>query len=497
MYTLQDYYKAAGLKHPVAFAKHLQLSFAPWKHQVVGLRRLLKYDTWGLYDDPATGKTLTAQAYSLFWVSEGQKVLWIMPPSLLGQWRESFSENFIGLDTQVNVEIFNGSPAKRKKQVERWQRGSVPPVLGVGYQLFTRGAWKDFRKWGYKVVVMDEAHKVKNAESNIFKIIDQHFSDGNLVPMTGTPLHRELKDTYTLIKMTNPAAYRSYDHFSRAHFLYRKVKFKQPKIAKNGRRIYGFKDHYGYQGEAKIAKALYHRASRVIRKDVMDIKDPQIVEVPVTLDPKHKALYKKLMRERILELSDGELITALTEVELRQKALQIVTCPELFVPEGEKIVNEVAKCAADLLDGCGIWQSKAIMFLHYRQSVQAFAEHFKEYNPALMYGGSNTEKNRKKFLDDDSCRLLIANVKSAGEGFNFQYVSNTIIYPEPTSVPGDFKQSMERVVRKGQEREVSVYVLKVLNTVAVKATQVMLGRQQVVRRVNQDSSTFLDYFQVA
>ena len=497
MYTLQDYYKAAGLKHPIPFADYISLPFKPWKNQISGLNKLLKYDSWGLYDDPATGKTLVAQAYSLFWVSEGQKVLWLMPPSLLGQWYESFYDNFQGLGNQANVELFNGTPAQRKKQVERWQKEGYPQVLAIGYQLFTRGVWKDVLKWGYKVLVMDEAHKIKNAESSIFKIIDQYFSDGNLVPMTGTPLHRELKDTYTLIKMTNPTAYKSYDHFDRMHFLKRKIKFKTPKIGKNGRKIYGFQDHYGYRGKKQIAKALYHRASRAIRADVTEIKDPQIVEIPVTLNPKHLALYRKLMRERILELGDDELITALTDSELRQKALQIVTCPELFIPEGEKIVNEVAKCTADILDGCGIWQSKAIMFLHYRQSVKAFAEHFKEYNPALMYGDSHTEKNRKKFLEDDSCRLLIANVKSAGEGFNFQYVSNTIIYPEPTSVPGDFKQSMERVVRHGQKNDVNVYVLKVLNTVAVKATEVMLERQRVVRDVNQDRTTFLDYFQVA
>ncbi len=500
-YTLQDYFTAAKLEHPVSFAQYIEMEHVPWKHQIVELNSVLTHDDWGLYSDPALGKTMVAQAYSMYWVSEGQRVLWLMPPTLLGQWYDSFHKEFQGVEKYIDIQTFSGTSAQRKKQEVSWKENGVPQVLALGYQLFTLSVWKKLQSMGYKVLVMDEAHNLKNPESKTYNLITQNFlkegKDSAALPMTGTPVHRELKDTYTLIKMTNQKAYSSYDQFERLHCLFKRIKFKTPKRTKKGKMLRGFRHHYGYTGEKKIRAALFKNASRHIRKEVTEIKDPQIIEVPVTLDSKHLSLYKKLMRERILELDNEELVTALTAQELRQKALQIVTCPELFVPSNVVIKNNVARCVNELIDGCGIWQSKVIVFLHFRRSVEQFSKAFEQYNPALMYGGSNTEANRVKFLNDDSCRMLIANVKSAGAGFNFQHVSNTIIYPEPTAVPGDFKQSMERVVRHGQEREVNIYVLKALKTVAVKATKTMLERQTKVQEITQDKSNFLDYFKVA
>jgi SNF2 family DNA or RNA helicase len=215
----------------------------------------------------------------------------------------------------------------------------------------------------------------------------------------------------------------------------------------------------------------------------------------VKLEAPHLKLYKKLVKERLLEMEE-KLIIADNAQSLRQQCLQIVTCPELFMDNINFKNNVVAACR-EIINGVDIKNTKVILFANYQNSVRVLAKHFEEYKPALMYGPSNSEKARKSFLTDDECRLLIAHPKSAGVGFNFQYVCHTVIFSEPTGVPGDFKQCMRRVDRSGQKNLVNVYIIKALDTISPKATREMLRKETEAQEVYHDRLTFLSDFKVA
>ena len=256
-----------------------------------------------------------------------------------------------------------------------------------------------------------------------------------------------------------------------------------------------FKVRTGYTDVPKMRKALYKNARRVLKSEVLTIKDPTIVEVPVKLDTAHLTLYKKLVKERLLEYKQ-EIIIADNAQSLRMKCLQIVTCPELFVEE-MKFKNRIVEACKTIIDGMDVRKSKVIIFSNFQDSIQNLDSYFSEFNPALIYGGSHTEKNRQKFLRDDSCRVMIGHPKSAGVGHNFQSVCHTVIFAEPTGVPGDFRQCMDRVLRSGQENLVNVWILKALGTISPKATQEMLRKAEEAQQVNQDWHTFVQDFKVA
>ena len=92
---------------------------------------------------------------------------------------------------------------------------------------------------------------------------------------------------------------------------------------------------------------------------------------------------------------------------------------------------------------------------------------------------------------------MIANPESAGYGLNFQHVSRMCIFAEPTSVPGEFKQAMERIYRNGQEGFVQVYILRASGTIAPRATKEMLNRAHEINKVNRDSVIFSTFFKRA
>ena len=111
-----------------------------------------------------------------------------------------------------------------------------------------------------------------------------------------------------------------------------------------------------------------------------------------------------------------------------------------------------------------------------------------------MYGevqGSAKEKQRQKILYDDSCRLLIANPRSASAGLNLQNQSHNVLFVEPTGVYGDFKQGLERVLRSGQKHVVDVGVIDALRTVSRKAIQNMLTAEMDIERAVVDKTRLL------
>ena len=387
MYTLADYYKAAKLKNPISFAKFITMKYKPRKHQVSGLNKLLTNDYYGLFDDPGTGKTMQSHAYSMFWASEGQKTIIVMPPNLLYQYEEEMFEVFQGSEKYFTTHILDDTPARRKILYATWDKEGWPTMLHMSYQMFAR-EYKRIMKAEYRVGVFDEAHNLKNSEAKIFEQVtswrDQKGGSSG-VWMTGTPIHNELIDSYALTELTNPGAYFNFGAFDRVHCTYKKIPLKEARRTKTGRMQRSFKMRTGYTDISKMRKNLYRNARRVLKSEVLSIKDPTIVEVPVKLDSAHLTLYKKLVKERLLEYKQ-EVIIADNAQSLRMKCLQIVTCPELFI-ENMKFKNQIVEACKTIIDGMNINESKVIIFSNFRDSVQNLDSYFSDLNPALIYGG--------------------------------------------------------------------------------------------------------------
>lgn len=496
MYTLNDYYRESGVQLDVPFAQYCEMKFSPREDQVVALNQSLVKARYGNYSEPGVGKTVAAQAYAAYWIAEGNRVLVTMPPALLYQFEESFKDTFKGIDRYISFHILDEAPKKRAKLLETWHREGFPQVLLMSYRMFSR-TYKDYAV-DYDVLISDEAHSLKNSGTKLHKQVKEFlgaWGDKAFLAMTGTPIPNELVDAYGLVSLTNPEAYRTFKYFEAKHCVYKTIRLRQPKRTKSGRMIYQVKVLDRYVNVEDVNQHLYKNGMRVLKRDVLEIEKPTIIEVPVHLDRAHKKLYDTLVRERMLEVGD-EVITALQEQGLRQKMLQIVTCPHFFVAPEVEIKNEILNTADTILDGIGLSRTKVVIFANYQQTVESLAERYEKHNPAVVYGKSKSaEEQRKKFIGDDTCRLLIANPISAGVGLDgLQHVSHHMIFVEPTGVPGTFRQAVDRLVRNGQKEPVVVYVLKALKTLAPKATEEMRRKEGTIRTIYADRESLLDYF---
>ena len=468
----------------------LREGIVPFEHQLSGINLLHSYERAGLYDQTGTGKTLPIQAYSLYRAGEGHKVIALMPPALLLQFYESFYETFEGLEDKVTIEIFRGNPKQRNKILERWDREGCPDITMMTYNLF-RGAGKnpgyanEFKKRGYNVLIADEAQALRNSSSGIHKKV-YNFVGGKkdtlgeyaLVLSTGTPSHTHLEQNYGLIRLITPRAYGTKSEYERLHVI---KNYSSP-----------FKEIIGYDNFDIMTINLYARARRVEKKDVAkDLPEKIHTVVPVDLDPAHMRLYKKLLDERVLEL-DGTFIDALQDQALRQIALRLVTDPNSF--SDATIVNNMESTLLELVENIDLERTKVLVFIHFNDTADRLKVLLSEYKPAVVNGRTkNKEVEIKRFLHDDTCRVMIAHPLSAGAGLNLQSVCSDVIFYECPDSPGDLVQAEDRVHRiSGTKETVNVYFLSPRNTWAAKKIRQVQKKDAMINKVVGDKTSLLN-----
>lgn len=533
--TLNAIMAKAGVSPPLPFGDFVRVNL-PYKeevngelrfhntggtfrdYQIVGLNSWLRDEWFGLWDDPGAGKTAVAQAGICFWASQGTKTLVLTLSHLIGQFIDDFRETFDGIEKYLRIQAFDLPKKKREELEAQWEadpRG-WPEVLVMTYEGFVNlsklkspdGNPKWFYDRGYNCMVPDEVHKrLSNPDTMLWKRV-KAWRDNNqehplkppanvtaFMPMTGTPIQRTLTDSYGIIELVNPGQYVSFAHFERLHCQYKKIKLSPENYikTKGGKEIRQIRQLVGYRNHDIVNKHLFAHGRRVVKDQVMSLKEPNVRRLKLTLSDEHYQLYSKLTRERFLEMGD-EVILAMSQQQLRQHALLLVSCPEAYMaPEDlQGFRNVVHEAVFQWLEDADLTQQKVILFFNRVESIRRYGKILGDHNPAFLYGETtNKDRERKKFLFDDDCRLLIANPSSAGAGLNAQKVSHNVLFVEPTGVFGDFKQGLERVLRSGQEHVVDCGIIHALRTVAPKAIQNMLNAEMDIERTLVDRSRLL------
>lgn len=440
-------------------------------HQVTGLNLTMIHQRSALYDDMGTGKSIISQAWTLFQVGIGNKVVCLMPPVLLGQYRDSLIATFKGIEERFSIKVFRGTKKQRQKMLNEWTGDARPDIVLMTYAIFTKeGCFFD----DYTALMADEASLANpNTASNQALIYFMgNVGQKNCLVLNGTPAMNDLRDLYGFIEFICPETYRSQLHFNTCHVEFKdiqtRVQLKNGEIGKRPVSIVSKFDNL-----EQLYKNLYKQGRRVEKSQVLELKEKNVMPFSFELSEKHHLVYKKMVTELLLEFEDGSILNSSTSAGLRNNAMQCIFRPNILG------IDEVSTAfeALEYLVERSMSKSKVLIFCHYRATVEAICKFFEKLNPAMIYGGSNVEKQKDKFLKDPTCRLAVANYRSGGVGLNLQGVCSEVIAAEPTTIPGFFDQSVDRVYRSGQRDVVNVYVLLPKGTVFVKAVYDMLKKR--------------------
>lgn len=432
--------------------KHIQ-GLTPLPHQIDTARKVL-FDMRGraiLADEVGLGKTIEAGLILKEYLIRGlaRKVLILVPASLVLQWVRELNDKF-------------GIPATAQKKVHSWDNDVVVASMDTA----KRDPHKEILlNQEYDLVIVDEAHKLKNKKTTNYQFMVQLRKKYCLL-LTATPVQNDLSELFNLISLLKPGHLGGQSDFS-SNFV---VDKRKPK------------------NEGQLKEELAKVMIRNRRSDgELDYTKRNVRNVPLTLSPDEQALYDgvtSFVKDQY-QAGGADLSSMLALVTLQREVCSsrdavFVTLVNLSkkLPEDsplraeiwglvDKIRNIKSNTKAEkTMELIAQMNDKVIVFTEYRATQEYLLNYFKNHNlTAVPYrGGMN--RGKKDWMMDlfrGRCQVMIA-TEAGGEGINLQFCHNMINFDLPWN-PMRVEQRIGRVHRLGQQNDVNIFNLSTEGTI--------------------------------
>src|SRR5277367_5405439 len=152
-----------------------------------------------LADEVGLGKTIEAGLLlAQNWAERKRRLLVVVPANLRKQWGQELADKFYLPSTILETKTFN--EAIRSGKLNPFQQDSV---IICSYQ-FARSKEPYVRQSGWELVVIDEAHRLRNVykpTNKIAQAIKQAVAPFQKVLLTATPLQNSLLELYGLVSI--------------------------------------------------------------------------------------------------------------------------------------------------------------------------------------------------------------------------------------------------------------------------------------------------------
>ena len=435
------------------------MSFNLYRHQKIALSYLKFNDSFALFMEQGTGKTIPAlvRILELLVNDEADRVLIVAPKSALGAWTR-------------DIEKFE--PETQALLAHR--------VELVNYDKVWRGGEKSAYNKQYDVIVLDEAHAIKNRTSKRAAFLLKLSARAKYrYILTGTPISNgQLENIWSLYCFLDP-------YVERGRVYSRIFKEHLERVGKGPFKgsYYEFQSRYcilnqyhkptSYINVRELQELINDYSYRVKKAECLDLPD-KLPDELVYVDLKEKDLYKRLSTaSALLEyeiLADNPLSRL---VKLRQLA-----SGHLKLNTGEAISVKCEKLfiLREIIENLG--DKKIVIFAEFKESIRKISElmEAEDISYVVLDGDQKDKTIWRRFQADTKIQVIICQYQTASAGIDL-YASDTIIYFEPTLRSQLLEQSRDRIHRSGQVNKCSYIHLITRGTVEVSIYRALAGYQ--------------------
>ncbi|KAL5004343.1 hypothetical protein ScPMuIL_017799 [Solemya velum] len=443
-----------------------------------------------LADEMGLGKTIQTISYLALLMNMYHlygPFLLVVPLSTVVAWKREFEV----WAPEVNVVVYLGDISSRNKirEYEWCHPGNKRlkfNVLLTTYEILLKD--KSFLggvQWA--VMGIDEAHRLKNDDSLLYKSLVDFHSNHRLL-ITGTPLQNSLRELWALLHFIMPDRFPRWSEFEAKHSTADKTGF------------------------AALHRELEPYLLRRMKKDVeksLPAKVEQILRVEMTA--LQKQYYKWILTKNYKALCKGSKGSVSSFVNIIMELKKCCNHSELIrSPEEDKPMDRLQSLLRGsgkliLLDKllCRLKESghRVLIFSQMVRMLDMLAEYLALRKFLFQrLDGSIRGDVRKQSLDhfnaegsNDFCFLL--STRAGGLGVNLATADTVIIFDSDWNPQNDL-QAQARAHRIGQKNQVSVYRLvhkySVEEEIVERAKRKMVLDHLVIQRMDTTGRTVLN-----
>jgi SWI/SNF-related matrix-associated actin-dependent regulator of chromatin subfamily A member 5 len=456
-------------------------------YQIEGLNWLVRLHQHGingiLADEMGLGKTLQTIALLAFLrVYKGIRGphLVIAPKSTLGNWILEF-EKFC---PDFRVVRFHGDQEERAKIAATQLVVNRFDVCVTSYEIaiLEKGA---LRKFHWRYLIIDEAHRIKNENSVLSQVVRMYTSQNRLL-ITGTPLQNNLHELWALLNFLLPDVFHSSEDFD--------AWFDQVEGSTQDES----KSEMVRQLHAVLRPFLLRRLKSEVARELPPKKETIVF---VRLTKMQHDLYRSLLKKDVDAISGqgGD------RARLLNILMQLRKCcnhPYLFEgvedrtldPFGEHVVQNSAKLALldKLLPRLRAEGHRVLIFSQMTRMLDILEDYCCDQMRGYSYcriDGSTDSETRERMIEafnaEESDKFIfLLSTRAGGLGINLATADTVILYDSDWNPQVDL-QAMDRAHRIGQKRPVTVLRLICESTVEERILRKALMKLKIDNLVIQ------------
>ena len=430
----------------------------PLEHQKESIQKLVENKKFILADDMGLGKTTSTIIAAL--ESGSKKVLIICPATLKINWKreiENYSDKPVyiaegkNFSTDADFVIINYDIIKNFHDTKKKGESQI---LDANFDL----------------VVVDEAHYIKNATAQRTKLINDLVKKvDRLWLLTGTPMTSRPIDYFNLLSLIDSPVAKNWMAYA--------IRYCQGyQFNVGGRKVWNV---MGASNLEELRDRTAGLTLRRLKENVLDLPDKIITPVYLRLKSK---MYEEIMGEyydwydknpeesKSLTVQFTKL-TKIRQVIADEKISQTIELAENIVEQGKKV----------------------IIFCNFTDSLNKICEHFGK--AAVKVDGSMSKPERQhsvdSFQDSDKIKVFVGNIKAAGVGITLT-AAEAVIMNDLSFLPSDHAQAEDRAYRYGQKNNVLVYYPIFENTIEGIIYDILNNKKQVIATVMGDNQNTAD-----
>lgn len=417
-------------------------------HQALNVAVMTVPSGWGtcVFDEQGTGKTVTVVTAFDILVERGEAEVLVVvaPKSMVAEWAEEF-RHFTG--SLYRVAVADGSRQDRARAID-----SGADVVVVNYEstLSLADSLRLLARRTRTVLAVDESFFVKNPDATRTRAVKalREWCDRCFV-LCGTPAPNSPHDLVA-----------QFDLVDFGHTF-------------AGARLDRDRDIAADQVRAVLDRRGFF--VRNLKRDVLPrLPSRTFSEVTVALAPQQQAAYDAAVRDLIIDLratSDREFDRSIaTFFERRAALLRICSDPTPVIPGYDELPAKISALDALLSDRVATRGEKVVIWSFYRAALDRIADRYAPYGLARVDGSVTDTADRRdairRFQKDDETMVFLGNPAAAGAGITL-HRARTAVYESLSNQAAHFLQSLDRIHRRGQTREVRYITLLAESSIEV------------------------------